>query len=58
MEQAHAAFKLLVITKADIATPELVTEQLEAAQALHTFDDVLVVCPEDHPDIYLHRASS
>lgn len=48
VEQAHAAFKLLVITKADIATPEQVTEQLEAAQALAHFDDVLVVsAPED-----------
>ena len=48
VEQAHAAFKLLVITKADIATPEQVAEQLEAAQALAHFDDVLVVsAPED-----------
>ncbi|MBS6386394.1 MAG: GTPase Era, partial [Atopobium sp.] len=48
VEQAHAAFKLLVITKADIATPEQVAEQLDAAQALAHFDDVLVVsAPED-----------
>ena len=32
VEQAHAAFKLHGYTKADIATPEQVTEQLEAAQ--------------------------
>ena len=43
VEQAHAAFKLLIITKADIATPEQVAEQLKAAQALVHFDDVLVV---------------
>ena len=40
---ASPAYKLLVVTKADIATSEQVASQLEAAQALAHFDDVLVV---------------
>lgn len=43
VEASHATFKLLVITKADLATPEQVAEQLEAARALMRFDDELVV---------------
>ncbi|WP_028264218.1 GTPase Era [Atopobium fossor] len=41
--EASHAYKLLIITKADLATPEQMTSQLEAAQALAHFDDVLVV---------------
>ncbi len=37
------AVKLLLITKADIASPERVTAQIEAAQELAPYDDVLVV---------------
>ena len=40
---ARAGFKLLVLTKADIAGPEQVASQLEAARALCDFDDELVV---------------
>jgi GTP-binding protein Era len=43
VEACSAPFKLLVITKADIATPEQVMAQLEAARALMRFDDELVV---------------
>ena len=43
VEASPAPFKLLVITKADIATPEQVSSQLEAARALMRFDDELVV---------------
>lgn len=41
--RADAAYKLLVLTKADIAKPEQVVAQLEAARALADFDDELVV---------------
>lgn len=43
VEKAEADYKLLVLTKADIAGPEQVAAQLEAARALATFDDELVV---------------
>lgn len=43
VEACSAPFKLLVITKADIATPEQVMAQLEAARAMMRFDDELVV---------------
>lgn len=43
VEASAAAFKLLVITKADLADPETVSAQLEAARALASFDDALVV---------------
>ena len=39
---AHA-YKLLVVTKADIATPEQVKSQLDAASELADFDDSIVV---------------
>ena len=39
---ASSAVRLLVITKADLATPEQVQSQIEAAQAMAAFDDVLV----------------
>ena len=41
--RAEADYKLLVLTKADIAGPEQVAAQLEAARALCDFDDELVV---------------
>lgn len=41
--RAEADYKLLVLTKADIADPEQVAAQLEAARALCDFDDELVV---------------
>lgn len=41
--RAEAGYKLLVLTKADIADPEQVAAQLEAARALCDFDDELVV---------------
>ena len=41
--RADAGYKLLVLTKADVAKPEQVTAQLEAAHALADFDDELVV---------------
>jgi len=45
---ASDAAKVLVITKADLATPEQVSAQLEAAKALGDFDDEIVVsAPED-----------
>ena len=43
VEASEATYKLLVVTKADIATPEQVEAQLEAARALAHFDDELVV---------------
>lgn len=41
--RAEAGYKLLVLTKADIAGPEQVAAQLEAARTLCDFDDELVV---------------
>ena len=41
--RAEAGYKLLVLTKADIAGPEQVAAQLEAARARCDFDDELVV---------------
>jgi len=43
VDSADAGFKLLVITKADIAKPGQVEAQLETARALATFDDELVL---------------
>ncbi len=43
VDRSDASFRLLVLTKADIAAPEQVTAQLEAARALARFDDELVV---------------
>lgn len=43
VEASNAPFKLLVITKADAATPEEVSAQLEAARALMRFDDEIVL---------------
>lgn len=44
---ASSAVRLLVITKADLATPEQVQTQIEAAQAMATFDDVLVTSAQE-----------
>ena len=41
--RADAGYKLLVLTKADVAKPDQVAAQLEAARALCDFDDELVV---------------
>lgn len=43
VDACKAGFKLLVLTKADIATPELVEAQMAAMQELASYDDVLVV---------------
>lgn len=43
VDSADADFKLLVITKADIAKPGQVEAQLETARALAAFDDELVL---------------
>lgn len=53
---SHASFKLLVITKADLATPEEVTSQLDAARALMDFDDEIVVSAKEgfNIDAFLH----
>ena len=45
--KADADFKLLVVTKADIAGPQKVAEQLEAARGLATFDDELVISAKE-----------
>ena len=37
------AKRILVLTKADLASPELVAKQVEAARALCAFDDVIVL---------------
>ncbi len=39
--------KLLIISKADIASPEVVGAQVEAASALATYDDVLVLSAKE-----------
>lgn len=43
VRSAHANFKLLVVTKADLSTPEQITHQLEAARQIADFDDEIVV---------------
>ncbi|MBP3884372.1 MAG: GTPase Era [Olsenella sp.] len=47
VEASRAPFKVLVITKADIATPEQVKSQLEAASALARFDETLVLSAKE-----------
>ena len=44
---ADADYKLLVLTKADISKPEQVSAQLEAAQKLCDFDDVIVTSAKE-----------
>jgi GTP-binding protein Era len=43
VQASEAEYKLLVISKADIAAPEQVASQLEAARQLADFDDELVL---------------
>ncbi len=45
---SDAAFKLLVITKADLVRPEQMQEQIAAAQALADFDETLVVSAKEN----------
>ena len=47
VEASEALYKLLVVTKADIATPEQVEAQLQAARALAHFDDELVLSAKE-----------
>ena len=47
VESSEASYKLLVITKADLATPEQIEAQLEAARALAHFDDELVISAKE-----------
>ena len=47
VDACGADYKLLVLTKADIATPELVDAQMKAMQALASYDDVLVVSAKE-----------
>ena len=47
VEASRASFKLLVITKADLADPEQVSSQLDAARSLMRFDDEIVVSARD-----------
>ena len=57
--KADADYKLLVVTKADIAGPQKVAEQLEAARALATFDDELVISAKEgfNVDAFLQLVS-
>lgn len=43
VDASPAPYKLLVITKADLANPQMVSDQLAAASELARFDDALVV---------------
>ena len=47
VESSEASYKLLVITKADLATPGQIEAQLEAARALAHFDDELVISAKE-----------
>ena len=60
VDSSSAAYKLLVLTKADIAGPELVSAQLEAARALARFDDEVVVSAREgfNVDAFLSLVSS
>ncbi len=52
--------KILLITKADIASPERVASQIDAARELAPFDDVLVVSAKEgfNVDAFLELAAS
>ncbi len=58
--KADADYKLLVVTKADIAGPQKVAEQLEAARALVAFDDELVISAKEgfNVDAFLRLVSA
>ena len=47
LEASSAPYRLLVISKADIASPEMVQTQVEAARELGPFDDELVVSAKE-----------
>ena len=47
VDSSEADYRLLVITKADKASPEQVMSQLEAARALAHFDDELVISAKE-----------
>lgn len=47
VQASEAGYKLLVISKADIAAPEQVSSQLEAARQLADFDDELVLSAKE-----------
>ena len=47
VDSSDADYRLLVITKADKASPEQVMAQLEAAKALADFDDELVISAKE-----------
>ena len=59
VEASEADYKLLVVTKADIATPEQVASQLEAARGLAHFDDELVLSAKEgfNVDEFVHMVS-
>ena len=58
--KADADYKLLVVTKADIAGPQKVAEQFEAARGLATFDDELVISAKEgfNVDAFLQLVSA
>ena len=58
--KADADYTLLVVTKADIAGPQKVAEQLEAARGLATFDDELVISAKEgfNVDAFLQLVSA
>lgn len=60
VDASKAGYKLLVITKADLAEQDQVLSQLEAAQALARFDDALVVSAteEFNVDAFVELVSS
>lgn len=47
VQACRAAYKLLVLTKADLSNPEQMSKQVEAARALAEFDDVIVVSAKE-----------
>lgn len=60
VDASRAGYKLLVLTKADIAGPEQVTAQLAAARELARFDDELVVSSKEdfNVDAFLELVSA
>lgn len=60
VDACHAPAKILVITKADISDQRQISSQLEAARALMTFDDEVVVSAKEgfNVDGFLNAVSS
>ncbi len=60
VDASRASFKLLVVTKVDLAKPAQVEVQLEAARALAHFDDSLVVSAREgfNVDSFVRLVSS